>query len=86
VLLADLARVFGTAENMSTKSILAALPAIEESRWNDIYGKPLDARGLATRLAPYGVRSQTVRIGDQTCRGYQRADLWEAWARYLTDG
>ena len=36
-------------------------------------GKPLDERGLANRLRQYGVKSQTVRIGDATPKGYRRA-------------
>jgi hypothetical protein len=48
-----------------------------------VAGKPLNARGLATRLGKYGVKSKTVRIGDHTPRGYTREDLADAWARYL---
>jgi hypothetical protein len=46
-------------------------------------GKPLDARGLARRLKPYDVRPKVVRIGQETPRGYERADFADKWARYL---
>ena len=49
----------------------------------DIYGKPLNDRGLAVRLKPYGVKSKPVRIGDVVLKGYTTEDLWDAWMRYL---
>src|SRR3954454_5657301 len=58
-LLADIRQVFGDAEAMATESVLKALHAIDESPWADIKGKPLNDRGLAVRLRPYGVRSKS---------------------------
>jgi hypothetical protein len=58
----------------------AALAAQDQS---GAYGKPLDARGLAERLKPYGVRSRQVRIGEASLKGYRRDDLWDVWSRYL---
>ena len=51
----------------------------------DINGKPLDARGLANHLRPYGVKSITVRPPGEakTSRGYKRAALLDSWRRYL---
>src|SRR5262249_19642125 len=46
-------------------------------------GQPLDARGLSARLRPYGVASKNFRVGDQVVKGYTRADLADAWSRYL---
>jgi Protein of unknown function (DUF3631) len=68
---------------MSTEAILANLHAIEESPWSDIHGKPLNSRGLANRLRQYGIRSKNVRIGLSIPKGYARADLHDAWVRYL---
>jgi hypothetical protein len=82
-LLADLRTVFGTAEVMSTEDLLSALSALDEAPWSDLQGKPLNARGLGNRLRAYGVTSKGVRIGDKTPKGYARADLWDAWSRYL---
>ena len=56
-LLADLRTVFGTTEELATKDVLKALADLDEAPWGDIRGKPLDARGLANHLRPYGVRS-----------------------------
>src|SRR5262249_45561426 len=64
-LLADLRLVFGGADEMPSKDLLRGLIAIDEAPWGDINGKPLDARGLANHLRPYGVKSITVRIDDR---------------------
>ena len=78
-LLADLRVVFGNAEEMSSREILGALAALDEAPWGDINGKPLDARGLANHLRPYGVKSITVRPPGETktSRGYKRTALLE---------
>jgi hypothetical protein len=70
-------------EALFTKTILDALHAMEESPWNDLNGKGLDARGLALRLRQYGIKRKQVREGEQTNKGYARADLVDAWDRYL---
>ena len=56
---------------------------IEEAPWQDIRGRPLNDRGLAFRLHEYGIRSRTIRRGDDRAKGYARADFEDAWARYL---
>jgi hypothetical protein len=83
-LLNDLRAVFGTANEMSSKSILQALHGIDEAPWGDIKGKPLDERGLSHRLRQYGLRSKTIRTEGNTPKGYTRADLVDVWTRYLS--
>ncbi len=81
-LLSDLRRVFtGTA--MSTEDILRGLHDLDESPWSDLRGKPLDARGLSSRLRKYEVKPGTIRLGDSTIKGYKAEDLADAWSRYL---
>lgn len=82
-LLADLRSIFGDAEAMATETILARLRDLPESPWADIKGHSLNDRGLAARLRGYNVKPKTIRIGDATPRGYTRADLRDAWSRYL---
>ncbi len=41
----------------------------------DLNGKPLDARGLASRLRHYGIKPDVTRVGQATVRGYRRAAL-----------
>ncbi|CAN5464694.1 DUF3631 domain-containing protein [soil metagenome] len=82
-LLGDLRQVFGDADVLSTEELLKSLHGLDEAPWNDLRGKPMDARGLARRLRQYGVTSQTVRVGDATPKGYRRTDLHDPWTRYL---
>jgi hypothetical protein len=82
-LLADLREIFGDTDAMSGEEILTALHGLEEAPWSDLRGKPLNARGLASRLRQYGVRSVNVRIGGSVPKGYRREDLHDPWSRYL---
>lgn len=82
-LLGDLRDVFVVADRLWTEDILAVLTKMDEAPWGDLRGKPLDARGLARRLRRFDVRPVDVRIGEQVKKGYHRADLVDAWARYL---
>lgn len=81
-LLADLQTVFGDEDVMSTDAILNALIELKEAPWGDIKGRPLNPRSLAKRLAPYGVKSKTVRVGSSTAKGYAAESLYEPWQRY----
>jgi hypothetical protein len=56
---------------------------MEETPWGDLKGKPLDQRGLATRLRQYDVKPRILWFGSKQARGYVRADLEEVWLRYL---
>jgi hypothetical protein len=82
-LLQDLKTVYGDVASLWTKAILAKLHALEESPWGDLKGKPLDERGLARLLRQYDIKPRTVRIGEETAKGYARADLEDVWLRYL---
>jgi phage/plasmid primase-like uncharacterized protein len=82
-MLGDLRTVFADHEVLSTSEILLLLIDLEESPWGDLKGKPLDARRLANLLQPYGVISKQVKVGGVNQRRYCRADLNDAWVRYL---
>ncbi len=82
-LLGDLHQVFGDRDAVGTGEIIEKLCRIDEAPWGDIRGKPIDARGLANRLRPYGIASKNVRLGEHVVKGYQKIDLWDAWQRYL---
>jgi hypothetical protein len=69
---------------LTTKVILRKLAEIEEGPWGDIKGKPLDERGIAHRLKQYGIKSKNLKMDvGVVAKGYARADLHDAWARYL---
>jgi hypothetical protein len=80
--LADLRTVF-TEERLETKAVLDRLCRLDESPWEDLRGKRLDARALAGLLRPYAIKPKVIRLGDATPRGYERADFLDAWRRYL---
>ena len=82
-LLADVRKVFGSADQMTSREIIRDLLDLEEAPWGDLKGKPLDERGLANRLRAYGVKSKTIRLGTATAKGYRREDLHDVWLRYL---
>jgi Protein of unknown function (DUF3631) len=82
-LLADVRAVFGDQDKMSSAAIVNALTALDEAPGGDLRGRALDQRGLARRLAPYGVRSTEVKVDQVAVQGYRREDLYDAWARYL---
>jgi hypothetical protein len=86
-LLADLWDVFGDAPQLFTQTILDRLHALGESPWADwSYGKPFSARDLADMLKEHQVKSHQLRIGEDSRKGYRRADLEDPWARYLPQG
>jgi hypothetical protein len=82
-LLHDVRDAFGTDETMSSEELLARLLREPEAVWGDLRGRPLNARGLAKLLAPYGVQPKLRRFGEYTARGYALADFEDAWRRYL---
>ena len=83
-LLADVRAVFGAADKLPTATLLDRLHHLDEAPWASYAGgRPLDARRLADQLREYGVQSKVIRVGDLTPRGYTRADLDDAWTRYL---
>ena len=82
-LLADLQQVFGDQKALSTVDILTGLHAMDEAPWGDLRGKPLDSRGLSSRVRPYNIKPKPIRIDSQIVKGYEATDLVDAWRRYL---
>jgi Protein of unknown function (DUF3631) len=66
--------------------MVEALNKLEEAGWGGWNeGKGMSARDLARRLKPFGIIPKVVRIEDKTPRGYELADLQDAFSRYLRD-
>lgn len=82
-LLADIRSIFGGNDKLTTTDLCSRLAELEEAPWGDMYGKVIDARGVARRLKPFDIYPRTIRIGETTPRGYLRADFLDAWDRYL---
>jgi len=71
-------------EVITTAELLAAINGDDDlpfGAWRD--GKGLDARTLARLVKPYGLKPRTVRIGQETAKGYHAADFADVFARYL---
>jgi hypothetical protein len=85
-LLRDLRDLFNECrvDELFTWEILEALLTNEDLPWGDLSGRPLDARGLARLLRPYGIETcKNVRRGKTTGKGYRWAELRDAGDRYL---
>lgn len=87
-LLSDLRTVFNDrgVTRMSTVEILAVLHSMDEAPWCDFYGRPLNARQLATELRAYGVKVTAYSSSGKTFKGYVidgENGLADAWSRYL---
>lgn len=90
-LLADLRTIFGEEDTLYTKTIIGRLLKPEahgldaDAPWGDIKGREISDRVLASLLKKYGIKPVKVReggVGDDL-QGYRRADLWDAWQRWL---
>ena len=83
-LLGHCREAFGNCQHLPTGILLERLIGRDESPWADIRGRPLDGRGLGLRLKGYGIKSKSVRVGEEkTTRGYGASDFADAWNRYL---
>lgn len=86
-LLGHVRRVFDGEgdDRISTTRLLEQLTGDAEARWAawGRTGKPLGAHGLARLLSPFGIRSRTIRQGEETSKGYMREDFEDPWTRYL---
>jgi putative DNA primase/helicase len=87
LLLADLKRLFDgqRIDRLVSVKIIEELVTMEERPWSEWRGgKPLSTRGLANLLKPFDVRPRPLRITGTVVKGYSRADLEDAWTRYLS--
>jgi hypothetical protein len=89
-LLTHCREAFGNDDKLWGETLLQRLIDRDESPWKDLNGsrgskeRPLDQRGLAQRLKPYGIKSKDVWIEGKTKKGYSTADFADAWKRYLS--
>jgi hypothetical protein len=84
-LLAAIRSALKGGEVITTADLLEAVNSDDElpfGAWKE--GKGLDARTLARLLKPYGAKPRTVRIGQETAKGYHANDLTDIFARYLS--
>src|SRR5207249_2979823 len=73
LLLSDIQALFAdrNTDRLSSDEIVAALAGMEDRPWPEWKnGKPMTKNQLARLLGRYHVTPQTIRIGDQTAKGY----------------
>ncbi len=69
---------------IKTEDLVSAL-MLTESGWINWYGRGLAANDIAKLVAPYGVKSTTVKVDGDVARRYRRDHFVEAWQRYLDE-
>jgi hypothetical protein len=85
-LLTDVRQILETRgqDRISSAELTAALAELETAPWGEwSNGKAITQPKLARLLRPFGVMPYTIRIGDRTAKGYERADFSDAFSRYL---
>jgi Protein of unknown function (DUF3631) len=84
-LLADIKVIFEKkdTDRVSTEELVDLLCGMEEAPWGELRGKPIDPRGVARRLKPFGVGPKQIRFDDVTKKGYEIGDFLDPWGRYL---
>jgi len=86
-LLADIAAIFARegTDKLPSNKLAEGLAGIEGRPWAEFgkHRKPISPNQLANQLRPFGVAPSTIRVGDETPRGYLRPDFQEAFERYL---
>lgn len=84
-LLADIRDVFDP-DRLRTEDLLSKLNGLQESPWPSWnHGRGLNPHNLARMLAPFDIRSGTIRFpDDQTAKGYYRDDFRDSWECYLS--
>jgi hypothetical protein len=83
-LLADCHAVFDGQERMFTDALVAALCEDVEKPWATWHrGERISPRSLGRLLKPFGISSRTIRIGNETAKGYLRESFEDAWKRWL---
>lgn len=89
ILLSDIRDVLALRGNdrIASADLVSALIGLEERPWAEWKsGKAISANGLARLLAPFGIQPSTIRIGDETPKGYMVSQFEDAFARYLASG
>jgi len=83
-LLADVRSLWPmSAAHMATATVLERLKEIPDSPWTDFGKNGLNARALSRMLRPFGVEPRQVRTMAGNLKGYQFAELEQAFSRYL---
>jgi hypothetical protein len=71
-------------DRLFSRDLVATLVARNGRPWGElINGKKMTEHWLAQRLRAYGIKSRTLRIGEEVSRGYVQEDFMETFKRYI---
>ena len=86
LVLGDLRDIFGEAEDKPSAELVKALAEIEGRPWSEYgkTGKPISQNALARLLKRVSIAPQQIGPEGARVRGYVRAHLEDAFARYLS--
>jgi hypothetical protein len=71
-------------DRVTSAELVSSLTGIEGSPWAEWRGgKPLTPNALARLLGKVGIIPGTIRVGDNTAKGYYRRTFDDAFARHL---
>ena len=86
-LLSDIQEIFGTkrVDRITTADLILFLCHDDEKPWATYNrGFPIKPRQVARKLSEYGIKSNTIRVGPSTAKGYKLDQFAETFLRYLT--
>jgi hypothetical protein len=67
-----------------SRELAVALERRGDRPWLELRrGKRVTEAWLAQRLRPYGIKSRTIRIGEEVSRGYLEGEMIETFRRYI---
>lgn len=85
-LLADIRQIFEQhkTDRLASTDLVEALGEIETSPWGEwAKGKPVSQTGLAKLLRPFEISPRSIRIGENTPKGYLLEQFQDAFQRYV---
>jgi hypothetical protein len=85
LMLQDVRDIMGDSPVIFTERLLRQLIEMDDRPWSEYgrFDKPITARGLASLLGRFGVKPGTVRLHEDTGKGYALQKLAPAFLRYL---
>jgi hypothetical protein len=77
--------IMSKSNRLFTADLVNALNLRLDRPWAALNkGKAITDLWLATQLRPYGIRSRTMRIGEQRAKGYLQEELEDVFRRYIS--
>jgi hypothetical protein len=71
-------------DRILSRALVEGLAGFSDRPWEEVLrGKPLTELWIAQQLRPYGIRPRQFRLNGQRARGYFRAEMMDAFRRYI---